>query len=121
MMGLTGKVTAQDRRIWQIQAHVALGELLEEAHKKRLEPIAWHVADGLQVQGRIDSPLLGAAERRALFDQWAAFLFAKQVTETPSGFDLRLVARDGPPLRNRVTVTLVCDIPLTPGDEPPDA
>ena len=116
-MGITGEVTAQDRRIWQIQANIALCELLSEAHKAELEPITWRVFDGRHLQGRIDNPLLGVVERRVLFGQWAAFLKAGQVTETPSLSDVRLVARDC--LRRRdVAVTLVCDIPLTPGDEP---
>lgn len=115
-MSVTGPVTDTDRRVWQIQAAHALTDLLGAAHKQKLAPLHWSV-DNLSLKGRVVDPRWTAAEKRAVFDAWAAFLNEAEVSERSDSFAVHLVAVCPDRPRN-VQISVIADITLVPGDEP---
>ena len=115
-MSVFGPVDDGDRRVWQIQAALALVDLLDEAHKQQLEPLHWTV-DGLSLKGRVSDPRWTAAEQRSVFDGWVLFLNEASVREHADSFTVHLVALCPDRPRN-VEISVIADISLTPGDEP---
>lgn len=71
----TATITTDDQRIWQIQAHQTLGELLKAADTADLPPLTWCVATNRILVGTTSSSAPAIVQRAALAD-WAAHLGA---------------------------------------------
>ncbi|PSK99885.1 hypothetical protein CLV63_10212 [Murinocardiopsis flavida] len=76
----TATVTSDDQRIWQIQAHQTLGELLKSADTAELPPLTWCVATNRILVGTTSSSAPAVVQRAAIAD-WAAHLGAARHPE----------------------------------------